>query len=76
MEIIPERLNSGKNKVSKKGLKFVEKETKCKKFFFPEEGTKTNDFFQKIANAAQTWFSLFGWPEGPHSLSIPKTVRR
>lgn len=44
--------------------------------FFPEEGTKTYDLFQKAVNAAQTWFTLFGWPEGPHSLSIPETIRR
>ncbi|KAM5221377.1 cilia- and flagella-associated protein 47-like [Ctenodactylus gundi] len=41
-----------------------------------DEGEKTYNFFQKVVNAAETWFSLFGWPEGPHLLSIPETIRR
>ncbi|XP_057573657.1 cilia- and flagella-associated protein 47 [Hippopotamus amphibius kiboko] len=76
MEITPERLNSGKSEVSKKGNISMEKEVKDEQFFSPEERTKTYDSFQKVVNAAQTWFSLFGWPEGPHSLCIPETVRR
>nr|XP_031529130.1 cilia- and flagella-associated protein 47 [Vicugna pacos] len=76
MEIIPERLESGRSKMSRRGNRSVEKEVKNEQFFFLEEGTKTYSFFQKVVNAAQTWFSLFGWPEGPHSLSIPETIRR
>ncbi|XP_058441727.1 cilia- and flagella-associated protein 47 isoform X2 [Marmota monax] len=52
------------------------KEEKNEQFFSLEEGSKAYNFFQKVVNAAQTWFSLFGWPEGPHSLSIPETIRR
>lgn len=75
MEIIPEKLNSSKGKTSKKkGDRLMEKEKNL--HFLPEEGTKAYDFFQKVVNAAETWFSLFGWPEGPHFLSIPKTIRR
>lgn len=44
--------------------------------FFPERGAKTYDLFQKAVKAAQTWFTLFGWPDGPHSLCIPETIRR
>ncbi|XP_032330539.1 cilia- and flagella-associated protein 47 [Camelus ferus] len=76
MEIIPERLESGRSKMSRRGNRSVEKEAKNEQFFFLEEGTKTYSFFQKVVDAAQTWFSLFGWPEGPHSLSIPETIRR
>lgn len=54
----------------------MEKEEKNEQWFSPEEGTKAYVFFEKVVNAAQTWFSLFGWPEGPHSLSIPETIRR
>ncbi|XP_055987073.1 cilia- and flagella-associated protein 47 [Sorex fumeus] len=54
----------------------METEEENKQFFFPDEGTKAYTFFHKIVNATQTWFSLFGWPGGPHSLSIPETVRR
>ncbi|XP_060231199.1 cilia and flagella-associated protein 47-like [Meriones unguiculatus] len=65
-ESIPDRLN------------FVspENEEMNQQFFAPEEGSKAFDCFQKVVNATQTWFSLFGWPEGPHSLSIPETIRR
>uniref|UniRef100_A0A9L0INA6 Calponin-homology (CH) domain-containing protein n=1 Tax=Equus asinus TaxID=9793 RepID=A0A9L0INA6_EQUAS len=61
---------------SKEGNRRMEKEEKNEDFFFPEAGTQAYHFFQKVVNAAQTWFSLFGWAEGPHSLSIPETVRR
>ncbi|XP_021536941.1 cilia- and flagella-associated protein 47 [Neomonachus schauinslandi] len=77
IEIIHERLNSGKSKTSKKDNdRSMEKEEKNEHWFSPEEGTKAYVFFEKVVNAAQTWFSLFGWPEGPHSLSIPETIRR
>lgn len=76
MEIIPERLKSSKYEMPKKGNRFMKKEAKDKEFFSPKEGTRTYDFFLKTINAVQTWFSLFGWPEGPHSLRIPETVRR
>ncbi|XP_038443086.1 cilia- and flagella-associated protein 47 isoform X1 [Canis lupus familiaris] len=77
IEIIHERLNSGKSKTSKKDNdRSMEKEEKNEQCFSPEEGTKAYDFFEKVVNAAQTWFSLFGWPEGPHCLSIPETIRR
>uniref|UniRef100_A0A667J245 Calponin-homology (CH) domain-containing protein n=1 Tax=Lynx canadensis TaxID=61383 RepID=A0A667J245_LYNCA len=77
IEIIPERLNSGKSKTSKENKdKSMKNEAKNEHFFSLEEGTKAYDFFEKVVQAAQTWFSLFGWPEGPHSLSIPETIRR
>ncbi|XP_048069741.1 cilia- and flagella-associated protein 47 [Ursus arctos] len=77
IEIIHERLNSDKSKTSKKNNdRSMEKEEKNEQWFSPEEGTKAYVFFEKVVNAAQTWFSLFGWPEGPHSLSIPETIRR
>ncbi|XP_040324754.1 cilia- and flagella-associated protein 47 [Herpailurus yagouaroundi] len=77
IEIIPERLNSGKSKTSKENKdKSMKKEEKNEHFFSLGEGTKAYDFFEKVVHAAQTWFSLFGWPEGPHSLSIPETIRR
>ena len=69
MEIIPERLKSNKYEMPKKCSRFMKKEAKDKE-------SRTYDFFMKTINAVQTWFSLFGWPEGPHSLHIPETVRR
>ncbi|XP_032955842.1 cilia- and flagella-associated protein 47 [Rhinolophus ferrumequinum] len=75
-EIIPDKLNLGKSETSKQeGVRSIVKQEKNEQFF-PEEGTKTYDLFQKAVNAAQTWFTLFGWSEGPHSLSIPETIRR
>ncbi|XP_042558395.1 cilia- and flagella-associated protein 47 [Dipodomys spectabilis] len=54
----------------------VAAEEKNEQFFLPEEGSKAHAFFQKIVHAAQNWFSLFGWPGGPHLIKIPETVRR
>ncbi|XP_006066483.4 cilia- and flagella-associated protein 47 [Bubalus bubalis] len=76
MEIIPEGLKSSKCEMPKTDNRSLKKEAEDKEFFSPKEGTRTYDFFLKTVNAAQTWFSLFGWPEGPHSLNIPETVRR
>uniref|UniRef100_A0A8C9DPY6 Cilia and flagella associated protein 47 n=1 Tax=Prolemur simus TaxID=1328070 RepID=A0A8C9DPY6_PROSS len=76
MEIIPENLGLDKSEPSKKDDRSVEKEETNEQFFTLGEGTKAYNFFQKIVNAAQTWFGLFGWPEGPHSFSIPETIRR
>lgn len=63
-------------KISKDDDETVVSEEENKQFYFPNEGTKAHTFFQKIVNATQTWFSLFGWPGGPHSLSIPETARK
>ncbi|XP_029785500.1 cilia- and flagella-associated protein 47 [Suricata suricatta] len=71
----PESLDSSKSKMSDKE-RSIKKEEKNEQFFTPEEGTKAYDFFEKVVHAAQTWFSLFGWPRGPHSFSIPETIRR
>ncbi|XP_012863928.1 cilia- and flagella-associated protein 47 [Echinops telfairi] len=54
----------------------VIKEKRTKQFFFPEEGSKAFKFFQSVVNATEIWFSLFGWAHGPHTLSIPETLRR
>ncbi|XP_012497537.1 PREDICTED: calponin homology domain-containing protein 2 [Propithecus coquereli] len=76
MEIIPENLGLDDNEASKKDDRFVKKEETNEQSYTLGEGTKAYNFFQKVVNAAQTWFGLFGWPEGPHSLSIPETIRR
>ncbi|XP_049727859.1 cilia- and flagella-associated protein 47 isoform X2 [Elephas maximus indicus] len=77
MEISYENMILDENETSKKQDDTpVEKEEQNTQFFPPEDGTKACDFFQKVVNATQTWFSLFGWPEGPHCLSIPETIRR
>ncbi|XP_030668312.1 cilia- and flagella-associated protein 47-like [Nomascus leucogenys] len=75
VEVLPENLHLDESETSKEDDGSVEKE-KYEQFLSLEEGTKAHYFFEKVVNAAQTWFSLFGWPEGPHSFSIPETIRR
>ncbi|XP_028379248.1 cilia- and flagella-associated protein 47 [Phyllostomus discolor] len=60
---------------SKEGESLMESEEEVQQCF-PEPGTETYKFFQQVVNAAQTWFSLFGWPGGPHTFSIPESIRR
>uniref|UniRef100_A0A2I3TRM3 Cilia and flagella associated protein 47 n=1 Tax=Pan troglodytes TaxID=9598 RepID=A0A2I3TRM3_PANTR len=75
VEVLPENLHLVESETSKEDHGSLEKE-KYEQFLSLEEGTKAHYFFEKVVNAAQTWFSLFGWPEGPHSFSIPETIRR
>ncbi|XP_040859058.1 cilia- and flagella-associated protein 47 [Ochotona curzoniae] len=77
LEIMPENMSLNKCESKKKeNDKSKEKELKNEQFFSPEKGTQAYDFIQKVVDATQIWFSLFGWPEGPHLLSIPETIRR
>ncbi|XP_040600110.1 cilia- and flagella-associated protein 47 isoform X2 [Mesocricetus auratus] len=76
MEIARDHVDSDDSISDRANAGSLENEEKNQQFFAPEEGSKAYDYFQKVVNAAQTWFSLFGWPEGPHSLSIPETIRR
>ncbi|XP_072116671.1 cilia- and flagella-associated protein 47-like [Mobula birostris] len=32
-------------------------------------------FCQKVLTAVQIWFSLFGWPNGVHPISVPESLR-
>lgn len=76
MRLIPEKLNLSKSDTTKKqGISRTEKEVE-NEHYFPQEGTKAYDFYQKALYAAQTWFTLFGWPEGPHFFTLPDTIRR
>nr|KAF6320456.1 cilia and flagella associated protein 47 [Pipistrellus kuhlii] len=76
IEATPEKTSLSKSeKPKRKGTKLMEKEEENKKFC-PDPGTKAYDFIQKVVNAVETWFSLFGWPDGPHSLSVPESIRR
>ncbi|XP_031708292.1 cilia- and flagella-associated protein 47 [Anarrhichthys ocellatus] len=33
-------------------------------------------YYQNVLMAAERWFSFFGWPSGPHPISVPHTLRR
>ncbi|KAK5608644.1 hypothetical protein CRENBAI_022655 [Crenichthys baileyi] len=43
---------------------------------FPAANTKEELYYQHVLLAVKRWFSLFGWPNGPHPISIPHTLRR
>ncbi|KAM4602134.1 cilia and flagella-associated protein 47-like [Polymixia lowei] len=43
---------------------------------FPAADSEEGLYYQSVLLAAQRWFSLFGWPNRPHPLSVPHTLRR
>ncbi|MEQ2233428.1 hypothetical protein ILYODFUR_021719, partial [Ilyodon furcidens] len=43
---------------------------------FPAANTKEELYYQHVLLAVKRWFSLCGWPNGPHPISIPHTLRR
>ncbi|KAK0148390.1 Cilia- and flagella-associated protein 47 [Merluccius polli] len=43
---------------------------------FPGPGSEEGFYSQGVLLAAQRWFTLFGWPDGPHPVAIPYTLRR
>ncbi|KAM4702008.1 cilia- and flagella-associated protein 47 [Discoglossus pictus] len=49
------------------------KKDKLELSFYPDEETDEWIFFQKVSDAVQTWFSLYGWPGGCNPISIPQS---
>uniref|UniRef100_A0AAQ5ZD21 Calponin-homology (CH) domain-containing protein n=1 Tax=Amphiprion ocellaris TaxID=80972 RepID=A0AAQ5ZD21_AMPOC len=43
---------------------------------FPAANTETGPYYQNVLLAVERWFSLFGWPDGPHPITVPHTLRR
>ncbi|XP_026157201.1 cilia- and flagella-associated protein 47-like isoform X2 [Mastacembelus armatus] len=43
---------------------------------FPAANSDEGLCHQSILLAVERWFSLFGWPNGPHPISVPHTLRR
>uniref|UniRef100_A0A3Q2ZBY2 Calponin-homology (CH) domain-containing protein n=1 Tax=Kryptolebias marmoratus TaxID=37003 RepID=A0A3Q2ZBY2_KRYMA len=43
---------------------------------FPSASTEAGQYYQSVLLAVERWFSLYGWPSGPHPISIPHTLRR
>jgi len=43
---------------------------------FPAANSEEGLYFQNVLTAVERWFSLFGWPSGPHPISVPHTLRR
>ncbi|XP_032362158.1 cilia- and flagella-associated protein 47 isoform X1 [Etheostoma spectabile] len=43
---------------------------------FPSANSEEGLYYQNVLLAVERWFSLFGWPSGPHAISVPHTLRR
>ncbi|XP_029369560.1 cilia- and flagella-associated protein 47-like [Echeneis naucrates] len=43
---------------------------------FPAAESNEGLFHHTVLLAVERWFSLFGWPGGPHPISVPHTLRR
>ncbi|XP_029931399.1 cilia- and flagella-associated protein 47-like [Myripristis murdjan] len=43
---------------------------------FPSADSAEGPYYQSVLSAAERWFSLFGWPNGSHPITIPYTLRR
>ncbi len=43
---------------------------------FPVADSEEGLYYQSVLLAIERWFSLFGWPSGPHPISVPHTLRR
>ncbi|TMS11746.1 Cilia- and flagella-associated protein 47, partial [Larimichthys crocea] len=43
---------------------------------FPAANSDEGVYCQNVLLAVERWFSLFGWPSGPHPISVPHTLRR
>lgn len=43
---------------------------------FPAADSEEGLYYQTVLLAVERWFSLFGWPNGPHPISVPHTLRR
>lgn len=43
---------------------------------FPAANSDEGLYYQNVLLAVERWFSLFGWLNGPHPISVPHTLRR
>ncbi|XP_034411441.1 cilia- and flagella-associated protein 47-like [Cyclopterus lumpus] len=43
---------------------------------FPAANSEEGLYYQNVLTAVERWFSHFGWPSGPHPISVPHTLRR
>uniref|UniRef100_A0A8C5G7J8 Calponin-homology (CH) domain-containing protein n=1 Tax=Gouania willdenowi TaxID=441366 RepID=A0A8C5G7J8_GOUWI len=43
---------------------------------FPAANTEEGRYHQSVLVSMERWFSLFGWPGGPHLITIPHTLRK
>ncbi|XP_030010449.1 cilia- and flagella-associated protein 47-like [Sphaeramia orbicularis] len=43
---------------------------------FPSSSSAEGLYYQSVLLAVERWFTFFGWPSGPHPVSVPHTFRR
>ncbi|XP_034461453.1 cilia- and flagella-associated protein 47-like [Hippoglossus hippoglossus] len=43
---------------------------------FPNANSDEGLYHQNVLLAVERWFSLFGWPDGTHPISVPHSLRR
>ncbi|XP_042368969.1 cilia- and flagella-associated protein 47-like isoform X1 [Plectropomus leopardus] len=43
---------------------------------FPAANSEEGLYYHNVLLAVERWFSLFGWPNKPHPISVPHTLRR
>lgn len=43
---------------------------------FPAVSSEEGLYYHGVLLAVERWFSLFGWPDGPHPVYVPYTLRR
>ncbi|XP_067848879.1 cilia- and flagella-associated protein 47-like [Heptranchias perlo] len=78
-ESVSDTCESGDSKVEMKNTEDDADVTDRKNNFggllFSAEDIDEDVFCQKVLTAVQTWFSLFGWSNGMHPISIPESLR-
>ncbi|KAJ8400757.1 hypothetical protein AAFF_G00391110 [Aldrovandia affinis] len=42
---------------------------------FPPEDSEEGYFSHIVLQTVQNWFSQFGWPRGPHAITVPQSMR-
>lgn len=43
---------------------------------FPAVDSEEGLYYHGVLLAVERWFSLFGWPSGPHPVYVPYALRR
>ncbi|XP_067896652.1 cilia- and flagella-associated protein 47-like isoform X2 [Heterodontus francisci] len=78
-ESVSDASESRDSKVDKKNsedeTEFLDRKNNLGELLFSAENIAEDIFYQKVLTAVRTWFSLFGWSNGIHPISIPESLR-
>uniref|UniRef100_UPI00398E85F1 cilia- and flagella-associated protein 47-like isoform X2 n=1 Tax=Pristiophorus japonicus TaxID=55135 RepID=UPI00398E85F1 len=78
-ESVSATCESGDSKVEKKNTEdesdVLDRKNNLGELLFSTECLTEETFCEKVITAVQTWFSLFGWSNGMHPISIPESLR-